>query len=128
MNIKAAVAGIVLSVVTIGIATLFPKSKTLDVFAILLAFIVAIYLGFALLDGHRREILVEIVISVFFFVLAILGLWVAPFFLVIGYFAHGIWDVLHHQKAIQTKMVSWWPFFCLFYDWTVGGFIFFWWR
>ncbi|MBI3597405.1 MAG: hypothetical protein HY203_09660 [Nitrospirae bacterium] len=127
-NIRASILGVVLAVATIVIASFLSKPHALDLFAILLAFIAAVYLGFVLLDGHRREVVIEIVVIALFFVLAILGLWVTPYFLVIGYFAHGLWDVLHHPRAVQTKVVLWWPPFCLVYDWIVGGFIFWWWS
>ncbi len=84
-HIRAAVIGVILATVTIAIAMLIPKSKALDFFAILLAFIAAVYVGFALLDGRRREAWIEIVMVTVFFVLAILGLWVTPAFLVAGY-------------------------------------------
>ena len=125
---NASVIGVILAAVTMAVAMLIPKPKALDLFAMLLIFIAAIYVGFALLDGRRREALIETVMVALFFVLAILGLWVTPDFLVAGYVAHGAWDALHHPKAVQTKVVSWWPPFCLVYDWIIGGFIFLWWS
>lgn len=122
---RASIFGIFLAAAAILIATLFPKQKALDLFALLLVLIAAVYLGFALLDGRRRELSIEIVSMTFIFFLSALGLWVTPIFLVIGYVAHGLWDILHHPKGIQTKVVRWWPPFCVMIDWIVAGFIFF---
>lgn len=120
---KSALAGIILSLLTIIFVLLLPKSMALDFLALLLALIVGIYLGFAIAEEKVSSALAEIPVAGLFFVIAGLGLQVSPLFLVLGYAAHGFWDLLHHPKAIKTKVVSWYPPFCAIYDWLVAGFI-----
>ena len=37
-----------------------------------------------------------------------------------GYVLHGTWDLLHHERGIQTQIVGWYPPVCVVYDWIVG--------
>ena len=73
--------------------------------------------------GPRRNLVIEIIAAGVFLALALLGIWVAPHFLEAGYLAHGVWDLSHHPRGIQTKIMTWWPPFCLIYDWMIAGFI-----
>ncbi len=87
-------------------------------------FIIAgVYIGFAVNDGRRQELLTEIAHLLFFFVLTVLGLWVSPWFLVGGYILHGVWDLLHRPEGIQTKLARWYPPLCLAYDWVFAAFL-----
>lgn len=123
---KETLFGVALAVPTIIIALIIPRAYALDSFALLLAFIAAVYLGFALVDGRRKQLMIEIIFIVFILTLTALGLWVSPYFFVAGYFAHGAWDIIHHPKGIQTKLVQWWPPFCLVYDWIIAVFLVLW--
>ncbi len=98
----------------------------LELLVILLAVIALIYLGFALMDGRKREIMIEISGIIFFLALAILGLWMSPNFLIAGYLAHGVWDIIHNPKIIQTEVVEWYKVLCLVYDWIIAVFILLW--
>ena len=100
----------------------------LSFFAILLGITAGVYLGFAVLDGRPREIVLEVIALLIFFALAYFGLWRSPMYLVAGFIAHGLWDTLHHPRAVQTKKVDWYPPACLVYDVLVGAYIFFWLR
>lgn len=77
-------------------------------------------------DGRPRQIIIEILGVIAFCSCAVLGLWVSPIFLLIGYFAHGIWDIIHHSHGIKTKVTHWYIPFCLIYDWLVGAYIIYW--
>jgi len=120
------ILGIVLALLSIFFILMFPKQKMLELLSILLAVIASIYVGFALSDGRKREILIEISGMFFFLVLAIFGLWVSPYFLISGYLFHGVWDVIHNHKIIQTEVVEWYRILCLVYDWVIAIFIFLW--
>jgi hypothetical protein len=117
--------GILFGALAIGFALFLNNAQKLDFFALLLTFIAGVYLGFALLDSRPRYLVIEIVAILIFAVFSLLGLWVAPIFLGIGYFAHGIWDFLHHSK-IQTRIADWWPPFCVATDWIIAGYILIW--
>ena len=125
---KALTAGLIGAIVTVVVASLLPKPKALELLSAVLVGIAAVYLGFVLLDGRRREMLIEFGNIGLTIALALLGLWVAPAWLAAGYFAHGLWDAVHHPRGVQTKIPHWYVPFCLIYDWIVGGFVLLWWR
>lgn len=120
------IVGVVLALLTISFILMFPKQKILELLVILLAVIASIYLGFALSDGRKREIMIELSAMFFFLGLAIFGLWISPYFLIAGYLIHGVWDVIHHHKIIQTEVVEWYKILCLVYDWVIAIFILLW--
>lgn len=120
------IVGVVLALLTISFILMFPKQKILELLVILLAVIASIYLGFALSDGRKREIMIEISGMFFFLALAIFGLWISPYFLIAGYLIHGVWDVIHNHKIIQTEVVEWYKILCLVYDWVIAIFILLW--
>ncbi len=127
---KGLVIAIVLIPVTIALALLFPKPKAPEFYALVLFAIAAVYLGFAISDGRGLEAFIEIANLTFFLALAILGILVSPYFLIAGFFAHGIWDAVHHRRVglVKTKVPEWYVYSCVFYDWIVGGILLWWWR
>ena len=92
--------GIVFSLLTISFLLMFPKQKTLELLVVILTIIASIYLGFALSDGRRKEIIIEISAMIFFIALAVLGMWISPYFLIAGYLLHGLWDIIHNPGII----------------------------
>lgn len=120
---RSILIGIGLAVVTIVLVTRLPDRYSLDLLALLLAAIAAIYVGFALSDGRASSIVLEVGIAVVFILLAAGGRWFSPLLLAGAYGAHGVWDAIHHPKAIQTRIPSWYAPFCLAYDLVVGGFV-----
>lgn len=125
---KALLVGSVAAIATIIVAILIPKSMASEFLSIVLTGIAFVYFGFVLIDGRKREMLIEFGNIGLTIALALLGLWVAPYWLAAGYLAHGLWDALHHPRGIQTKIPSWYVPLCLIYDWIVAGFIIMWWR
>ena len=120
--------GAILAVVTAVIVMLLPKPQALDLLALILVFAAAVYIGFVLLDCRRKERILELAAFSLCAAAALLGLWFSPLILAAGFLAHGLWDSLHHPKAIQTRVVQWVPPFCLIYDWLVAVFIVWWWH
>ena len=57
--------------------------------------------------------------------MALLGLWVNWWFLMVGLVLHGGWDFLHHDKSGQTQRVvpRWYVPFCALYDATLAVFV-----
>jgi hypothetical protein len=105
---------------TIAIAFALPRIQALQGFALLLAVIAAIYIGFALADGRPSILAQELPVAACFLLITVLGLWVSPLFLVLGYVGHGLWDGMHHPKGITTQLPLWYPLFCLLYDWLIA--------
>jgi hypothetical protein len=120
--------GFVLALVTIGISLLFSKSRALDFFTIFLTGIVAAYAGFAFSGGRKQDILIEIPHLVLYLVLIFFSIWGMPYLLVVGYFWHGIWDLIHHPKIsiVKTNVPKWYIYGCALYDWVIAVFILVW--
>ena len=116
---------VLLMIPTTAVTLLLPKERALDLFALLLFGIAAIYIGFAFADGNWTSVNIQSAAAVVFLIIAALGMWVSPLFLVAGYIGHGLWDYLHHIKIIKMRVVSWYPPFCVAYDWLVAALILF---
>ena len=99
----------------LGLAWLEPAT----VQALLLCFIAAVYVGFAVADGRPRVIAIECTIAAVFVLLASISVTGTAWLLVVGYAAHGLkdfWQERHHFVA-NTR---WWPPFCACVDWVVA--------
>ncbi|MBI3319884.1 MAG: hypothetical protein HYZ89_04790 [Candidatus Omnitrophica bacterium] len=120
-DLRASLAGAFLAGVTVSLVMGLPRSRAFGLLAVLLAGMATIYLGAALSTGRREHMLMEGLVAGAFVAFATLGVWGSPLFLVVGYLAHGLWDVAHYRSHIPTRIVAWWPPFCLVYDWVIAG-------
>tara|TARA_B100000614_G_scaffold238396_1_gene237216 strand:- start:1908 stop:2324 length:417 start_codon:yes stop_codon:yes gene_type:complete len=91
--------------------------------ALVLGIIAAIYVGFAIADGRPGELVIETGNALFHAVMAVAGMWVTPWFLVIGYTTHGVWDLLHHHGGVRTTVPGWYVPFCVVVDWIVALYV-----
>jgi hypothetical protein len=89
------------------------------VHAIAIAFIAAVYVGFAVADGRPHVVAVECGVAVSFVLLAAAAVTVSPWLLVAGYFAHGLKDLWQHRTHF-VRGTRWWPPFCATVDGTVA--------
>jgi hypothetical protein len=87
--------------------------------ALLLSFIAAVYVGFAVADGRSRVIAIECVTAALFVVLAAASVTATAWLLVVGYAGHGLKDSWQerHQFVANTR---WWPPFCACVDLVVA--------
>jgi len=125
--ISEAIKGIAGGGAVIAISLALSKDVAPAFLAVFLGVVAGVYGGFALLDGRRRECLIEICGMALFLLLGMLGLWVSSSFLAAGWLLHGLWDILHHPRAIRTKLVTWYPPLCMAFDFIIGLFILFRW-
>jgi hypothetical protein len=88
--------------------------------ALYIAFIAAIYIGFAVSDGRTAVIAVESTVAAAFVVLASLGVAGSAWLLVIGYAAHGVKDLWQHRTHF-VRGTRWWPPFCASVDFLVAA-------
>ncbi|MDD5686629.1 MAG: hypothetical protein PHE88_02200 [Elusimicrobia bacterium] len=115
--------------ITVGIAFLLPKQNVLNFFTILLMGIAGAYFGFAFSGStSKKDVFIEVSNVVMYIALLLLSIIVTPYFLIAGYFWHGIWDAIHHEKLriVKTKVPEWYIVSCTFYDWAVGIFLIWW--
>lgn len=90
------------------------------VYALGLALIAAVYIGFAVADGRPPVIVVECVVAAVFVVLAAAGVTGSAWLLVVGFIGHGLKDLWQHRRHYVAN-TRWWPPFCLVVDWVVAA-------
>ena len=127
-DLRGSLIGAALSLPTLALGAWLPYYLAVGFFAVLLGVTAGVYLGFALQDGRRLVILAETVLLLPFMLLAMAALSLNIHLLAFGFFLHGLWDLAHHPRAVQTRLVPWYPPACLVFDWIVAAFIFFHWR
>jgi hypothetical protein len=88
--------------------------------ALYIAFIAAVYIGFAVADGRPRVIAVESSVAAAFLILAAVGVIGSAWLLVAGYGAHGVKDLWQHRTRFVTG-TRWWPPFCATIDFLVAA-------
>ncbi|MFX0091482.1 MAG: DUF6010 family protein [Candidatus Hodarchaeota archaeon] len=125
VTILAVISGITLAILAIFFSLLLTNVQMLDFYALLLTFIAGVYLGFLLLDGQlkKQNLFLEIGAMGITVIFSLLGLWYSELFLIVGYFFHGIWDIIHHPRGVQTKIPEKYSLFCLIFDWIVAIFL-----
>jgi hypothetical protein len=90
------------------------------VYALGLALIAAIYIGFAVADGRPRVLIVESTVAALFVLLAAAAVTGSAWLLVIGFVGHGLKDLWQHRTHFVAN-TRWWPPFCLVVDWVVAA-------
>lgn len=88
--------------------------------ALYIAFIAAVYIGFAVADGRTKVIAVESTLAAAFAVLAIVGVTGSAWLLIAGYAAHGFKDLWQHRTQFVAG-TRWWPPFCAAVDFLVAA-------
>jgi hypothetical protein len=90
------------------------------VYALGLALIAAVYIGFAVADGRPAVIVVESCVAAVFVVLAAAGVTGSAWLLMLGFTGHGLKDLWQHRSHYVAN-TRWWPPFCLVVDWVVAA-------
>jgi hypothetical protein len=90
------------------------------VYALSLTLIAAVYIGFAVADGRRTVIAVEIGVVAIFVVVAAAGVTGPAWLLVLGFAGHGFKDLWQHRRQYVVN-TRWWPPFCLVVDWVAAA-------
>jgi hypothetical protein len=122
--LAALAAGVIFGGGTLIIPSLLSRDTAFGLLAILLGMIASVYLGYALNDGRLRAFQVEYVGMVAFAALATIALaGHSALLLALGYLAHGLWDLLHHRRSVDTHMPWWYVPLCLGYDTVVALYV-----
>ena len=90
------------------------------VYALSLALIAAVYIGFAVADGRPRVIAVETVVAAIFVVVGAAGVTGPAWLVVAGFVGHGLKDLWQHRSHYVAN-TRWWPPFCLVVDWVAAA-------
>jgi hypothetical protein len=91
------------------------------VYALGLALIASIYIGFAV-DGRATVIAVESTVASAFVIVAAAAVTASPWLLVLGLGGHGLKDLWQHRRRFVAN-TRWWPPFCLVVDWIAATII-----
>ena len=92
------------------------------VYALGLAVIAAVYVGFAVADGRAKVIAVESGVALAFVLVAAVAVTGSPWWLVAGLAGHGLKDLWQHRSHFVAN-TRWWPPFCMVVDWVVAAII-----
>ena len=114
--------GAVLGVLQAASPVALPWLDSVTLYALQLAFIAAVYIGFAVADGRRHVLAVETAVASVFVVVAAVAVTGSAWLVVAGLAGHGLKDVWQHR----TRFVSgtrWWPPFCAAVDWVAAALI-----
>jgi hypothetical protein len=90
------------------------------VYALGLALIAAIYIGFSVADGRGKVIAIESGVAGFFVVVAAVSVTGSAWLLVLGLAGHGLKDMWQHRTHF-VRNTRWWPPFCATVDWVAAG-------
>ena len=114
--------GIVVGVVQAATPLLFWWLDGSTVYALGLAVIAAIYVGFAVSDGRARVIAVETGVAFAFVLVGAAAITGTPWLLVAGFVGHGLKDLWQHRTHFVAN-TRWWPPFCMAVDWVLAAVI-----
>ena len=112
-------AGIVVGVAQAATPLAFWWLDAATGYAVGLAVIAFVYIGFAVADGRVRVIVVECVVAMSFVLVATAAIVGSAWLLAIGFAAHGVKDAWQERRQFVTG-TRWWPPFCAAVDWVVA--------
>ncbi|MBK8833202.1 MAG: hypothetical protein IPN60_20630 [Saprospiraceae bacterium] len=117
----ATLIGLVSSLVTILIFTFLKRIDKNTIYGLILMAIGFLYIGYTWTDFETA--ILSFMQAMFFMVLAYLGIKRNYWFLVAGYFLHGIWDMIYPLVANPDLLPPDYDYFCLTYDFIVGFYL-----
>ena len=112
--VRPTLTALVLLALTVAVAVLLPSERGLEALAVLLGAVAAVYVGTAI--AREAQIILQSAVAIGFGAVALLGLWVSPWWLVGGWLAHAAWDALQHRGGSPAVPAPWYPTLCLVYD------------
>jgi hypothetical protein len=105
------IIGVAQAASPLGVWWLTPST----VYALGLAVIAAVYIGFAVADGRTKVLVIEIGVAAVFVVAAAMAVNGPAWILVAWLAAHGLKDVWQHRTQF-VRNTRWWPPFCATVD------------
>jgi hypothetical protein len=90
------------------------------VYALSLALIAGVYIGFAVADGRPKIVATEASVAGLFVVIAAAAVTGPAWLVVLGFTGHGLKDLWQHRHHYVAG-TRWWPPFCLVVDWVAAA-------
>jgi hypothetical protein len=112
--------GVVLGVIQGALPFALSWLDPATVYALGLTLIAAVYVGFAVADGRRNVVAVEVGVASGFVAIAVAATTGSPWLIVAGLAAHGVKDFWQHRTQFVAG-TRWWPPFCAAVDWVAAG-------
>ena len=112
------ISGVVVAVAVIILTQVLSGYFTAKLMAATnLVAIAFIYVGFSLKDNPGGLTVLEVLVSLVFYFMAIIGYIRNGYAIAYGIILHGVWDICHHNGSlIGTHIPGYWPLFCLVVD------------
>jgi hypothetical protein len=118
---KGIVNGLVLALLTLSVF-FFGFETRLFLYQMILIIIPAVYIGFALQEGISGNVkLIETIQLLFYVILVFLSRNISAYFIPLGFFLHGIWDLLHKSERLRVSQPPWYIPACIVYDWIFAA-------
>jgi hypothetical protein len=114
--------GVVLGLGQAASPLAFPWLDAATVYALGLALIASIYIGFSVADGRSTVLAVETAVAAGFVVVAAVGVTGSQWVLVAGLAGHGVKDLWQHRTGFVAN-TRWWPPFCASVDFVAAAVI-----
>ena len=114
--ICGAATGVIQAASPLAFWWLEPKT----VYALGLALIAAVYIGFSVADGRWHVIAVETIVAGSFVIVAAMSVSGSAWLLVAGLAGHGLKDLWQHRTQF-VRNTRWWPPFCATVDFVAAG-------
>lgn len=119
----ATLIGISSGLFTILVFTLLRRFDKNIIYGLILAAIGFLYVGYTWSD--ISELIMNLLQALFFLVVAYFGIKKNSFFLIAGYFMHGLWDLIYPFIGNADLIPPHYDFFCLTYDFVIGFYLLF---
>ena len=118
----AVIWGLVIGAAQAATPLAFWWLDTATVYALGLAVIASVYIGFAVADGRGTVLAAEVGVASMFVIIAAAAVTGTPWLLVVGLAGHGLKDLWQHRTQFVAN-TRWWPPFCLVVDLVVAAII-----
>ena len=115
--------GIILALVVCASAALVGFDRDRVFYPTMVVVVAHYYILFALIASSMRALILELVIAVVFFALAVAGFKKSLWLIVAALAGHGVFDFFHHLFIQNAGVPVWWPGFCLSFDVLAGAFL-----
>ncbi len=117
----ATLIGISAALFTILIVALFKRADKNLFYGLVLAGIGFLYIGYSWTD--MADLILNIVQAMFFLLLAYFGVQKNSYFLIAGYFIHGLWDLIYSHIGNSGLIPPHYDLFCSTYDFIIGFYL-----
>lgn len=117
----ATIIGISSGLLTILLISVLKQLDKTIVYGLILSGIGFLYVGYVWTD--LQAIVINSIQAFLFLLIAYFGIKKNIYFLAVGYFLHGIWDMVYHLFQNSNLIPPHYDLFCLSIDFTMGFYL-----